>query len=89
MIWRVILFWLLGANLAWAGLPRHSSVAFVAFCSNSLSQSQYDSLNRLTNVNFPDGSSFTNQYDLLGRLTNQIDGAGNSEEERRGQLMVL
>ena len=32
MIWRVILFWLLGANLAWAGLPGQSFVASVCFC---------------------------------------------------------
>jgi RHS repeat-associated protein len=34
MIWRVILFWLIGASLAWAELPRHSSVASVASCKN-------------------------------------------------------
>jgi hypothetical protein len=34
MIWRVILFWLLGANLAWADLPRHFSVASVASCKD-------------------------------------------------------
>jgi len=34
MIWRIILFWLLGANLALADLPRYSFVASVSFCSN-------------------------------------------------------
>jgi RHS repeat-associated protein len=34
MIWRVILFLLLGASLAWADLPRHFSVASVASCKN-------------------------------------------------------
>jgi RHS repeat-associated protein len=31
MIWRVILFWLLAANLAWADLPCHSFIASVCF----------------------------------------------------------
>jgi RHS repeat-associated protein len=35
MNWRVILCWLLGANTAWADLPRHSFVASVASCKNS------------------------------------------------------
>jgi RHS repeat-associated protein len=34
MIWRVILFWLIGMSFVRADLPRHPSVAAVAFCNS-------------------------------------------------------
>jgi hypothetical protein len=54
MIWRVIMFWLLGVNLVWADLPRPSSASAlpttVTRPNSATITNGYDGLARLTNT---------------------------------------
>jgi YD repeat-containing protein len=81
MIWRVIVFWLLGASLALADLPQRSFVPSVTFCENrngKVRQFQYDGANRLTNTISPLGHSFSQVYNNRGLLQSTTDPLGQT-----------
>ncbi len=68
MIWRVILFWLLGVSLAFADLPRPSRVLADSF--------QYDGANRLTNTISPLSHSSSQVFNNRGLLQSCQFGIG-------------
>jgi hypothetical protein len=101
MIWRVILFWLLGANLAWAGLPRYCSVTSVASCKDYTALLNYwghpldgyayisDSWGLRTNITRQLGLStniVTNSFDGIGQLATWSGRETNGTLRQNEQL---
>jgi RHS repeat-associated protein len=101
MNWRVILCWLLGANTAWADLPRHSFVASVASCKNSTGPLNYwghpldgyayisDSWGLRTNITRQLGLStnvVTNSFDGIGQLVTWSGREANGTLRQNEQL---